>query len=167
MRYIIAAATAFALMVGIALGFVVSRGLDGSASAAPPTQDVEVTNFPLDGNGDIRVSGLISPSAGQLTLVAENVTISAGGVFVSDFISTETCRGLAVFVAHAGSINQSAILFSPDGTLVTGSLVANPRSEGDGSSFHFTGLAPNVAVELRATAVAAVTIDKAWLYCAP
>ena len=42
MRYIIAVATAFALIAGIALGFVVSRGLDGSASAAPPTITLDV-----------------------------------------------------------------------------------------------------------------------------
>ena len=35
MRYIIAAATAFALVAGITLGFVVSRGLDESVSAVP------------------------------------------------------------------------------------------------------------------------------------
>ncbi len=167
MRYIIAGATAFALVAGIALGFVASRGLDGSASAAPKAQAVEVTNFPLDGNGDIRVSGVVSPSAGQLTLVAENVTIAAGGAFVSDFVATETCRGLAVFATHAGNINQSILLFSPDGTVVTGSLPANPQSSGDGSSFHFTRLAPNVAVEIQAPGSASVTIDKAWLYCAP
>ena len=43
MRYIIAAA-AFALIAGIALRFVVSRGLDGSASAAPKAQAVEEQN---------------------------------------------------------------------------------------------------------------------------
>ena len=52
MRYIIVA-TAIALMAGITLGFVVSRGLDGSASAAPPTQAVEEQN--LDGSGSIAV----------------------------------------------------------------------------------------------------------------
>ena len=52
MRYIIAA-PAFALVAGIALGFVVSRGLDGSASAAPPTQAVEEQN--LDASGFIAV----------------------------------------------------------------------------------------------------------------
>ena len=52
MRYIIAA-TAFALIAGINLGFLLSRGLDGSASAAPPTQAVEEQN--LDGSGFIRV----------------------------------------------------------------------------------------------------------------
>ena len=52
MRYIIAT-TAFALVAGIALGFVVSNGLDGSASAAPPTQAVEEQN--LDGSGFIAV----------------------------------------------------------------------------------------------------------------
>ena len=52
MRYIIAA-TAFALVAGITLGFVVSRGLDGSASAAPPTQAVEEQN--LDAGGSIAV----------------------------------------------------------------------------------------------------------------
>ena len=53
MRYIIAAATAFALVAGIALGFVVSRGLEDSASAAPKTQAVEEQN--VDANGFIAV----------------------------------------------------------------------------------------------------------------
>ena len=52
MRYIIAA-TAFALTAGIALGVIVSEGLDGSASAAPPTQAVEEQN--LDASGSIAV----------------------------------------------------------------------------------------------------------------
>ncbi len=53
MRYIIAAATAFALVAGIALGFVVSGGLDGSASAAPKAQVVREEN--VDTNGFIAV----------------------------------------------------------------------------------------------------------------
>ena len=53
MRYIIAAATAFALVAGIALGIVVSRGLDGSASAAPTTRAVEEQN--VDPSGFIAV----------------------------------------------------------------------------------------------------------------
>ena len=53
MRYVIAAAAMFALIGGIALGAVVSRGLDGSASAAPPTQAVEEQN--LDASGFIAV----------------------------------------------------------------------------------------------------------------
>ena len=52
MRYIIAT-TAFALIAGIALGLVVSKGLDGSVTAAPPTQAVEEQN--LDGSGLIAV----------------------------------------------------------------------------------------------------------------
>ena len=52
MRYIIAAAV-FALVAGIALGFIVSRGLDGSASAAPKAQAVREQN--LDGSGFIAV----------------------------------------------------------------------------------------------------------------
>lgn len=73
MRYIIAV-TALALVVGIALGFVVSRGLDRSASAAPPTQAVEEQN--LDGSGfiavheqgtaDVNVISLPSPDPGPL-----------------------------------------------------------------------------------------------------
>ncbi len=53
MRYIIAAATAFALIAGIALGVVVSNGLDGSASAAPKAQAVEEQN--VDASGSIAV----------------------------------------------------------------------------------------------------------------
>ncbi len=53
MRYIIAVGTAFVLVVGLALGLAVSRGLDGSASAAPPTETVREQN--LDGDGFIRV----------------------------------------------------------------------------------------------------------------
>jgi hypothetical protein len=53
MRYIVAAATAFALMAGITLGFILSRGFDGPASAAPPARAVEEQN--LDANGFIRV----------------------------------------------------------------------------------------------------------------
>ena len=53
MRYIIAGATALALIAGIALGFVVSRGLDGAASAAPAETKVREQN--LDGSGLIRV----------------------------------------------------------------------------------------------------------------
>ena len=44
MRYAIAAATMFALVAGIVLRFVVSRGLDGSASVAPKAQAVEEQN---------------------------------------------------------------------------------------------------------------------------
>ena len=52
MRYVIAAA-AFALVAGITLGFVLSRGLDGSASAAPKAQAVEEQN--VDASGFIAV----------------------------------------------------------------------------------------------------------------
>ena len=52
MRYIIAA-TAFALVAGIALGFVMSNGLDGSASAAPKAQVVREEN--VDASGFIAV----------------------------------------------------------------------------------------------------------------
>ena len=56
MRFIIAAATAFALIAGMALGFAVSQGLDGSASAAPPPPaDTKVREQNLDGSGLIRV----------------------------------------------------------------------------------------------------------------
>src|SRR3972149_2735320 len=56
MRFIIAAATAFALIAGMALGFAVSQGLDGSASAAPPPPaDTKVREQNLDGGGFIKV----------------------------------------------------------------------------------------------------------------
>ena len=70
MRYIIAT-TAVALVVGIALGFVVSRELDGSASAAPRAQAVEEQN--LDGSGFIRVreQGVVDVNVVNLPLDAE------------------------------------------------------------------------------------------------
>ena len=52
MRYIIAA-TAFAFVAGIMLGFILSDGLGDSASAAPRTQAVEEQN--LDGSGFMAV----------------------------------------------------------------------------------------------------------------
>ena len=56
MRYIITTAAVVALIAGIALGFVASRGLDGSASAAPPPPaDTKVREQNLDGSGLIRV----------------------------------------------------------------------------------------------------------------
>src|SRR3972149_11413222 len=56
MRYIITTATVVALIAGMALGFVVSRGLDGAASAAPPPpSETKVREQNLDGSGLIRV----------------------------------------------------------------------------------------------------------------
>src|SRR3970040_2117190 len=85
MRYIITTATAVALIVGIALGFVVSRGLDGSASAAPPPPaDTKVREQNLDGSGLIRVheqgtanvAGTVS--VGNLPAVQDVNVVAAG-----------------------------------------------------------------------------------------
>ena len=125
MRYIIATATAFALIAGIALGFVVSRGLDGAASAAPA--DTKVREQNLDGSGLIRVheqgtanvNGTVNvgnlpavqdvnvvalpstPVVDKVYTFAANATGGANGAFISDAMDTTGCRKLEVFLNFA------------------------------------------------------------------
>ena len=151
MRYIIAAATAFALVAGIALGFIVSRGLDGSASAAPPPK-------------------------GPVTVVAQDVSISAGDFVLSSVIDTADCTRLAVFADHNGGSALAAVLrLSADETTVSGR--AGPGAVvpfGSNTVTYFllsSGspvVAPKVAVELKHVGTGSpIDVTKAWLFCSP
>jgi len=79
MRYIITTATVVALIVGIALGFVASWGLDGAASAAPAETKVREQN--LDGSGLIRVheQGVANVSVTNASMPV-NGTVNVGNL---------------------------------------------------------------------------------------
>ena len=136
MRYIIAT-TAFTLIAGIALGFVVSRGLDGSASAAPKAQGVEEQN--LDGSGFIAVHeqgvadvNVTNPSlpvsgtvdVGNLPAVQDvNVVsvppeegrlielgtqaIPGGGHYQSSFVNVSDCERVTLMARGTSGVSHS------------------------------------------------------------
>ena len=156
MRYIIAG-TAFALVAGITLGFILSSGLDDSVSAAPPTQAVEeqnldangfiavheqgtadvagtvdVGNLPLDGNGNLQVG-----STPRFTSTAElfSGVINPGQTVRTPFAAVAGCLEFTVFILNAGqsgvgSIDDADLVVSADGVHPYGTVRSASRTNG-------------------------------------
>ncbi len=192
MRYIIVTAT-IALIAGISLGFVVSRGLVGTASAAPKAQAVEEQN--LDANGFIAVHeqgtadvNVVSAPpqaapAGRTILVAENVSLTPSfpnRTFTSGFIDSSDCGRLTVFTTQSGLVDVQLVI-SADGSTEHGVFRPIPDenigSAGISTSYFFNlgqtreGLpivGPQVAVRLiNRSSTASSTVEAALLYCSP
>ena len=155
MRYIIAGSIAFALVAGIALGFVF-RGGAFEAEAKPPPERTR----------------------GRTVLVAQNVVLNPGGIHTTGFEDTADCQSMLILAETAplAPALEVDLLPSADGVTSTGRLQTVTRPDGGGTAFHafmagFAGsnpaVAPMVAVRFRNTEVVGVTISKAWLYCAP
>ncbi len=153
MRYIIAGSIAFALVAGIALGFVL-RGGAFEAEAKPPPPE---------------------PAGGRTIVIAEGVTIDPKSSFVSGIIDVADCDALAVFADHDLSGKLIVRLqLSADGTTVSGIAGGSPTlSPGTGHVNYFTVLGsgipivtPKVAVELfNDLPFDPGNIAKAWLFC--
>ena len=153
MRYIIASATAFTLVVGIVIGFALTATVFEAEAKQP------------------------EPAGGRTILVAENVVVGGNeGDHTTSFIATPDCGALSVFTEGSGTLPVSSqLLLSADG------VVTNARQSGSALNiaqktptnvFVFANsagpiLAPFVAVRLSEPAGAfTVTVDKAWLFCA-
>ena len=171
MRYIIAATTALALVVGIALGFVVSKGLDGSASAAPPTQAVEEQN--LDGDGFIAVHeqgtadvNVVSMPSLEGRLIELTIAPDGTSTPYSPFVDVSDCS-LITILARGGTINNITHA-SPDGTTrvevkLSGTIHFGNVNGGPTSSLQ------NVQVALPFLQVGLMSVSggTAWIWCAP
>lgn len=151
MRYIIAAA-AFAVVAGIALGVVVSGGLDGSASAAPKAQvvreenvdasgfiaiheqgvadvsgTVDVGNLPLDAEGSLRVA---STAGSSKTSELFTGTINPGETLQTPFVDVRGCFEFTIFILNAGqasvgTIGNVELMLSADGVRPYGTVKSN------------------------------------------
>ena len=104
MRYVITTATAVALIAGIALGFVASRGLDGAASAAPAETKVREQN--LDGSGLIRVH-----EQGTANVNVTNTSVPVSGtVDVGNLPSVQDVSVVSMPPADAGPFEYKNVI---------------------------------------------------------
>lgn len=156
MRYIIAGATAFALVAGIALGFVLSgRAFEAEAKPPPP-----------------------EPAGGRVIPVVSNVNLAASEVFVSGFFDTADCKTLAVMMEGPFGNLRDSLLVSPDGVTTTGQFTQTIGGFKTGFSgnrtnyYYMSGgsplVSPKTALQLEETSgsIPAGVIE-VWLYCAP
>ncbi len=181
MRYIIAA-TAFALVVGITLGFVLSKGLDGSASAAPKAQAVEEQN--LDGSGfiavheqgtaDVNVLAMPPQAAPQGRLI-ELGTLPADTSETVAFplVNVSDCRETTIMAVaqHTSNIGLPGPNVSPDGSTLmpaTFSHIGVGVVEGkEAISALVNGRWPYIQALILNGGGAPPTDITAWLWCAP
>ena len=183
MRYIITTATVVALIVGIALGFVVSRSLDGSASAAPAETKVREQN--LDGSGLIRVheqgtanvSGTVDvgnlPSVQDVNVVSTPlqagrlVTLTFTNGF-SQFVDTSDCSAISVLARDSTDIGPILLFASPDGTarIRWGSPTSVASSGVDGFSTQSVHNLP-LAEPFMQVQITVAPNPSGWIWCAP
>ncbi len=192
MRYIIAAA-AFALVVGIALGFVVSRELDGSASAAPRAQAVEEQN--LDGSGFIavheqgtaNVAGTVD--VGNLPAIQDVNVVSAPSqeprlieltfttvptstsISRSNLVDISDCGLISVFVLGSSGLNDTT-LGSPDGTQLipvrlTGDRLGVSAPIRGASLLNVPMNLPFILITAGGSSSQQGEASTGWIYCAP
>ncbi len=182
MRYIIAGATAFALIAGIALGFVVSRGLDGSASAAPKAQAVEEQN--LDGSGfiavheqgvaDVNVLSMPPQTAPQGRLI-ELGTLAAPSNSDINFPLTDVadCASMRLMAvtAHASGLRiENFVNTSPDGSIRirSGEVAQLDSAVLDGVSTTSASIGGNYPFVQVVVFNGGIARDvTAWIWCTP
>ena len=142
MRYIIAAAMAFAIVAGIALGFTL-RGTVFEAEAARPDE------------------------VPRLIPLGENIRIPAGDSHVTPFFDVANCGGLSVFVDETNEDQlETKLLLSANVDSVQGVAHDFRRDGPDGFVSSFPGVvAPKVAVEIINRGASAKTINKLLLFC--
>ncbi len=177
MRYIIVA-TAIALIAGIALGVVVSNGLDGSASAAPPTQAVEEQN--LDGSGfvavheqgvaDVNVVSLPSQAGRLIELGTQTVGGDQTTLFpLADVSDCGQMRAMAR-APHLQGVRIEGWYTSPDGTTRIASDIiqdaATGAFDGGSSTSHSFG-GPHRFIQLLVFNGGPATDMTGWIWCAP
>ena len=193
MRYIIAAA-AFALVAGLALGFVVSRGLDGSASAAPKAQAVEEQNVDASGfiavheQGTANVAGTVDvgnlPAVQDVNVLSTPVqegrlielgtqVIPGGGHYQSSFVDVSDCQRVTLMArgTNGASHNIGEVEMSPDGTIaVSANLIVEELGGGGNStsSWHNLDFAmPFIRFRVGHASFSTSTNITAWIWCAP
>ncbi len=187
MRYIIPAATAMTLVVGIAIGFALTATVFEAEAKPPPPgpQPVEEQNLDASrsiavheqGVADVNVLSLPSQPApvGRTILVAQNVNLGPGESHTTAIEETADCRDMRLMVDHTGQV-AALLLPSPDGASQTGAIELIRSGGGDGtfyfpkanpaSSAPFSAVAPSVAIRLtESTGSVAATVNGAWLYC--
>ena len=189
MRYIITTATVVALIVGTALGFVVSRSLDGAASAAPAETKVREQN--LDGSGLIRVheqgtanvAGTVnvgnlpavqdvnvvsrSPQSGRLV----SLTLTTGSEpasWQSQIFGASDCGHVSI-MARGSSNLTIGLVASPDGTVrIPIRLAAQTQNTIDGFNTvtveNYALAEPFLQVQVGGSTGSNPT---AWLWCVP
>lgn len=194
MRYIIAAATAFALIAGIALGFVGSKGLDGSASAAPKAQAVEEQNVDASGfiavheQGTANVAGTVD--VGNLPAVQDVNVVSAPSqeptlieltfttvptsttISRSNLVDISDCGLISVFVLGSSFITDTT-LGSPNGTQLISVRLAGDhlgdRVDGvrSASILNVPTNLPFILITSGGSSSSQGEASTGWIYCAP
>jgi len=194
MRYIITTVTVVALIVGIALGFIVSRALDGSASAAPPPPaDTKVREQNLDGSGLIRVH-----EQGTANVNVTNSSLSVGGTVdvgnlpavqdvnvlsmpsqprgdlvsltftnsLSQFVDTSDCSHVSILARAPVGIGPLILFASPDGTtrVLRGDPGATIGNNVDGYTTAFAENLP-VAEPFLQVYVPTPNPTDGWIWC--
>ena len=182
MRYIITTATVVALIVGTALGFVVSRSLDGAASAAPAEAKVREQN--LDGSGLIRVHeqgtvnvgnlpavqnvNVVSSSPQSGRLVSLTLTTVSEPTWQSQIFDASDCGHVSI-MARGSSNLTIGLVASPDGTVrIPIRLASQTQNTIDGFNTvtveNYALAEPFLQVQVGGSAGSNPT---AWLWCVP
>ena len=117
MRYIIAAATAFVLIVGVAVGFALTATVFEAEAKPPPVvqpgeeQKLNASGFIAvheQGTADVNVVSTV-PSTGRLVTLA-----FTGGL--SQFVDTSDCSHISILARDSTDIASLKLFASPDGT---------------------------------------------------
>ena len=178
MRYIVAA-TAFALIAGIALGVVVSNGLDGSASAAPKAQAVEEQNVDTNGfiavheQGTAAVNVVSLPSQTGRLIELGTQAVPGGGHYQSSFVDVSDCERVTLMARGTSGVDHSIGEFemSPDGTIaVLANLIVEELGGGgkNSSSWHNLEVAmPFIRFRVTHASSSTSTNITAWIWCTP
>ena len=184
------------LALGIALGFVVSRSLDGSASAAPPPPaDTKVREQNLDGSGFIRVheqgtanvTGTVdvgnlpavqdvnvvsaTPQTGRLIELGTH-TVPWGGAFTTPLVDVSDCQRVTLMAKSSGSSTNASIEYmSPDGTTriaAPDDLGGTQGWEGGTYSRHNVEIVmPFMSLVISSSSAGTPTDLTAWIWCVP
>ena len=198
MHRVLVLTTALGLFSGLVGAFAYDQlGSDaGAAPAAQPvreqnldtggrirvheqgTANVNVNNLPIDGQGNVKVAGLVaqSPAVGRLATVASNVTVPISTVFTSPYVATADCRRIALFTEMNGADSLVVYaLVSPDGTTSFGKVRGDRTGDLQHGTWHFGSFSyagdfpvpPWTAFEFDNISGSTLTVVNATLYCLP